>query len=128
MSFKKKGAEQEFFLNYKKPDKRYSEFELAAFDRELEQYRIETTLRNGQKGRVVDTKAFLVAKGAITPEGALVIENLKRGEAGGYDCSPIRYEALQDKLDQWMKWKARNDFGKSKGMEDAAEAAGYPQP
>lgn len=80
----------------------WSDADLAEFDREMEKYRYEYTLRNGEVIRPIDEKKFHVDQGSMNAEGAVIIRDM--------EIRP-RYEILEDKLRQWKAWKGRKEFG-----------------
>lgn len=113
--------EKNSFLTYQKATKRYSDFELDQFEKDLVPFMSEKTDSDGAKMPHLDTKAFFVKKGALTPAGAVVIEDLRHMGDSGYDCKPIMYEELTNKLEQWAARRARRNIGQMKAFEETAK-------
>lgn len=97
----------------------YSEVELKALDNELETYRETIILSNGEAGSVVNLKRYHVAQRSMTSDGAVVIEKDTFGDI----ITPIKYAVIEDKLEQWGKWKRKRDFGEKKRLEKLDEVA-----
>lgn len=112
-------------MQYKKPTNVLSEHDLQELDKELRTYEVERYNRVFKcKTKTIDTKAWMISKGAVTKAGAIVIHNYKRAEYSGSgkviepsDCDPILYETLTHEYEQWLTWRARKEYGTKRDLE-----------
>ncbi len=116
--------DDDFGMNdlYEKPKRKYSDEELTVFDREIQGfYRTKKVCIPQKQGKIecleiklFDLDNFLKAQGAMTATGAMVIFDLKKvipntrkQDEYYWDCRPILYEILMDKVEQWKLWRGR---------------------
>lgn len=94
--------------------------ELDVMDKELQMF---------NNGEYIDTRAWLISKGALNKYGAVVINSFtsavydNRGQCvAPIDCSPILYEQLSADLEQWAEMRAR---GNNNFLRKMLEYKGY---
>lgn len=102
--------------NYHRPNYKYTNDELKIFDEELKKYFItkKNDFFNGKEIKFLDEIKWLKDNRALTKDNKVIINNYiapKYSSDGKLitptDCDPIKYEELNDKLDQWKLWKGR---------------------
>lgn len=78
----------------------------------------------------IDQRAWLISRGALNKEGAVVISNYRpavyttQGKLQEpSDCDPISYEACMNDYDQWLAWCARKEYAKKRENADLDQLA-----
>jgi hypothetical protein len=111
---------------------RLSETELRELDTELRGFYEEVLVQNPkpEKLNIFNEKKWLVSRGAMNKDGAVIIKNYKAtvyNDQGHVvepkDCEPIFYEQCMADLDQWKKWLGRKEFGERKKVEGLQKIA-----
>lgn len=115
---------------YKKPNYKYSDKEMEMFGIEMEKYREVITLKDGRVVKPVNFRQYMIDMGALNKEGAVIIENIAKFPVKGgrsdeyyFDCSPIMYEQLDSKIEQWKDWKDRKKYAETKRLENYEKMA-----
>lgn len=94
----------------------FSDFDLANFDKEIAAYMTLKTLSDGSVINFFDERKFMIDHGAMNVKGEVVMKNLRQLSDGTFDCRPIMFEMISDKIAQWSKWKGRRDYAKKMDM------------
>lgn len=104
----------------------YTDVELDMFNAELQKYREDMLLSDGDTVRVFNEIQFLKDQGAMDSSGAVILRVTKHGDGGdieAYDY-PSKYQVLTEKLYQWSNWlrkKSAIETKKVEGLEDTAK-------
>lgn len=132
MSYKKDSLNSTAKL-YKKPiPNRLTLQDLQKLDSELQKYFVikHVTYPIPQDIKILDEHRWLVDRRAITESGSIIMQKFSSakydssGKCLQYaDCMPILWEQLQEDLEQWRKWKYRDEtkeLGIVSGLEELA--------
>lgn len=98
---------------------RLTKEQLKELNKEIESFRFEKTLSNGEKVSLIDKDKWLESKGAIKIENEHRIVCIgKTGQMminGNLITRPL-YEVLNDQFEQWSYWNTlkRKQLSKSK--------------
>jgi hypothetical protein len=88
--------------------KNYSHAQLQDFHNKIQRFYFDQTLPNGETIRVLDRQKLMVAFGAISQRGAIILKNVRRHDSTnailGYD-RPNRLEEFENIFKQWQEWK-----------------------
>lgn len=93
---------------------------LRSLDKELQGYAVEKdiTMPDGKVFHIkyIDDRKWMEDKGALR-KGAVYISDFKPAKYStqghlieGCDCDSILYEQLSENLEQWKKWKGRQEY------------------
>lgn len=85
-----------------------SDQELAEFNLVMEKYRIHKTLSDGEKITYCKWENWLVDQGAMGSG-----KGMYQGQY--YITNVTKYEELRNKIDQWLSWRGRREYGKKMG-------------
>ena len=92
---------------FKKEYPVYSNQELRELEKDLEKYRVNKTLSNGEKISYCDTVLFMIAEGGMSDPNTV--------------RDITKYQLLQDKLEQLGRLAHRTEYAKKMEVEQLAE-------
>lgn len=103
----------------------YSESELTAFDRELDKYRTTVKISFPEEREVVrvDWMAFYKSVGVMSADGAVILKGIVEETPHKDDGRPVIAKAhigfleIENKIEQFLIWKGRKEFGEKKRLE-----------
>lgn len=120
---------QENTNKYSKPNRIYEDWELKEFDGEIEKFRITRNTDEWGTVSFFDKKSWFISQGAMTKDGAIIIKNIEkkfppRAKKDEYyfDCDPISFEYLDNKLDQYLEWKGKKEYAQKMKLKQLEES------
>lgn len=115
---------QELDREYFRRKMELSDFDCEELNQQIEEkYMVGRNLSTGTQVRIFDERQYMIDQGGWNDAGEVIIKGLKILPDGSYDCKPIAFELITDKLEQWRRWKGRKEYGKKRRDEELETAS-----